>query len=129
MLERAELALWGGVECTVNRVGDAYLDQLRWNGHDERVDDLERFTALGIRTLRYPFLWERIAPDGVERADWRWADERLARLVGIRSDVFDRDQPADRLAARTDELVDEVRLVPHANRFRQSQAPRTRHVR
>jgi dTDP-4-dehydrorhamnose reductase len=31
-------------------------------------------------------IWERIAPDGLERADWSWADERLERLcrLGIR---------------------------------------------
>jgi dTDP-4-dehydrorhamnose reductase len=30
--------------------------------------------------MRYPFLWERIAPDSVDRADWKWADERMERL-------------------------------------------------
>jgi dTDP-4-dehydrorhamnose reductase len=73
------------VECTVNRVGDSYYDQLVRTGHDRREDDLERFAALGLRTLRYPLLWERIAPDGPDRADWRWADRRLAamRRLGI----------------------------------------------
>lgn len=75
-----ELELWGGLEGTVNRVGDHYFTQLDRNGHDTRPDDLDRFTSLGIRALRYPILWERTAPDGLERADWRWADERLARL-------------------------------------------------
>lgn len=80
------LELWGGIECTVNRVGDQYFDQLERNGHDRRLDDLDRIAALGIRTLRYPVLWERIAPDGLEQADWTWADERLHRLqeLGIR---------------------------------------------
>ncbi|MEW5930668.1 MAG: family 1 glycosylhydrolase [Gemmatimonadota bacterium] len=78
--------LWGGVECTVNRVGDRYLDQMERNGHAARADDLERFAALGVRALRYPVLWERVAPDGPERADWSWPDERLGRLreLGIR---------------------------------------------
>lgn len=78
--------VWGGVECTVNRVGDRWLDQLERNGHATRADDLERFAALGIRALRYPVLWERVAPDGVARADWSWPDERLGRLreLGIR---------------------------------------------
>lgn len=78
--------LWGGVECTVNRVGDEFFDQLERNGHASRLDDLDRFAELGIRTLRYPVLWERTAPAGPESADWRWADERLGRLreLGIR---------------------------------------------
>ncbi len=39
-----------------------------------------------MRALRYPVLWERTAPDGLARADWTWADERLGRLreLGIR---------------------------------------------
>ena len=80
------LELWGGVECTVNRVGDRFFDQIARSGHDERLDDLDRFASLGMRTVRYPILWERTAPDGVERADWGWADERLGRLreLGIR---------------------------------------------
>lgn len=72
--------LWGGVECTRNRVGDRWLDQLDRGGHAERIGDLDRFAALGIRTLRYPFLWERIAPDGPEAAQWGWADARMERL-------------------------------------------------
>lgn len=72
--------MWGGIECTHNRVGNRYFDQLDRNGHAERIEDLDRFAALGLRTLRYPVLWERTAPSGVERADWRWPDERLGRL-------------------------------------------------
>jgi dTDP-4-dehydrorhamnose reductase len=74
------LELWGGIECTVNRVGDNYYSQLDRSGHSWRVDDLDRVAALGIRALRYPALWERVAPDRIERADWSWPDERLGRL-------------------------------------------------
>jgi dTDP-4-dehydrorhamnose reductase len=82
----SNLELWGGVECTVNRVGDRYLDQLECNGHATRLEDLDRFAALGIRAIRYPVLWERIAPNGLENVDWSWADERLSYLrdLGIR---------------------------------------------
>jgi dTDP-4-dehydrorhamnose reductase len=66
--------LWGGVECTVHRVGDRYGDQLQRSGHAARVSDIALFAALGFRTLRAPFLWERIAPAGCARADWQWAD-------------------------------------------------------
>lgn len=86
MTTAAPLELWGGLECTVRRVGDRFADQIVRTGHHERPEDLDRFAALGLRTLRYPVLWERTAPDGVERADWRWPDARLARLreSGIR---------------------------------------------
>ncbi|HVF66991.1 MAG TPA: family 1 glycosylhydrolase [Pyrinomonadaceae bacterium] len=72
--------LWGGVECTVNRVGERYFDQLESNGHAGRIEDLELFASLGIKAMRYPVLWERTAPEGLSRADWTWADARLARL-------------------------------------------------
>ncbi|MDI1475913.1 family 1 glycosylhydrolase [Polyangium sp. y55x31] len=80
--ERARaLELWAGVECTVNRVGHGYFDQLRQNGHETRLDDLDRILALGARAVRYPVLWERTAPEGLARADWSWADERLRGLA------------------------------------------------
>ena len=77
------LALWGGLECTVNRVHDNYLDQIERSGHSARPDDLDRFAELGIRTLRYPVLWERTAPRGLSRADWSWPDQRLQRLRSL----------------------------------------------
>ena len=77
------LQLWGGVECTINRVGDAYFSQLEANGHLDRATDLDAFAALGIRTLRQPLLWEQLAPDGPARAEWSWADERLDRLRAL----------------------------------------------
>jgi dTDP-4-dehydrorhamnose reductase len=80
------LELWGGVECTVNRVGETFSDQVRRTGHHDRPEDIALVASTGIRTLRYPVLWERIAPDGLQRADWAWADDRLERLrrLGIR---------------------------------------------
>jgi dTDP-4-dehydrorhamnose reductase len=80
------LEIWGGLECTVNRVGDAYFDQLEQLGHSGRTDDIERFAELGLKTLRYPVLWERTAPNGLNKINWSWADERLGRLreLGIR---------------------------------------------
>ena len=74
------IEVWGGVECTVNRVGDAYFDQLERTGHAHRLADLDLLAGLGLRTLRYPVLWERTAPAGVPSIDWSWADERLTRM-------------------------------------------------
>jgi len=77
---RRPLELWGGLECTVNRVRDDYFHQLDRNGHAERLDDIDRFASLGIRAIRYPVLWERTAPDGIDKADWSWSDARLTAL-------------------------------------------------
>ena len=81
-----DIELWGGVECTVNRTRDGYLDQCCLSGHQGRLSDLDRFAELGLKAIRYPVLWERVAPGGPETADWRWSDERLGRLreLGIR---------------------------------------------
>jgi dTDP-4-dehydrorhamnose reductase len=78
--------LWGGVECTVARVGEAFRDQCLETGHTSRIEDLDRLASLGIRTVRYPLIWETISPDSPDEADWRWHDARLARLreLGIR---------------------------------------------
>ena len=79
------MEVWGGIECTVNRVGDRYFDQIVRTGHDARLDDLARFAELGITAIRYPLLWERMAAESPDRA-FAWADERLGRLreLGIR---------------------------------------------
>ena len=74
------LELWGGHECTVNRVGDHYFDQTRRSGHHERLSDLDLFAGLGVAALRYPVLWERIAPRRPDELDFAWSDQRLGRL-------------------------------------------------
>jgi dTDP-4-dehydrorhamnose reductase len=79
----AGLELWGGVECTVNRVGNTFHDQLERSGHARHPEDLDRFAALGLTVLRYPVLWERLPPQGLDRADWSWTDERLERLRSL----------------------------------------------
>ncbi|MFN3815974.1 family 1 glycosylhydrolase [Brevundimonas sp.] len=79
------LELWGGHECTVNRVGDVWRDQTVLSGHQDRLDDLDLFADLGLKAIRFPVLWERTetAPG---RFDWGWADQRLQRLkdLGLR---------------------------------------------
>ena len=80
------MEIWGGPESTLNRVGAHYWDQVERSGHARRPDDLERFASLGVTALRYPVLWERVAPWSIECADWSWSDERLGRMssLGIR---------------------------------------------
>jgi dTDP-4-dehydrorhamnose reductase len=86
MLVADRLQLWGGVECTIARIGDEFRDQSAETGHRDRPSDLDAIRRLGIKTLRYPVLWESIAPEHPDRHDWSWHDLRLAHLreLGIR---------------------------------------------
>jgi dTDP-4-dehydrorhamnose reductase len=76
------MELWGGIECSLNRVGQRQFDQLARNGHYERGSDLEKIASLGVRTLRYPVLWEHATRNGPDY-DWRFADERLPALRAL----------------------------------------------
>jgi dTDP-4-dehydrorhamnose reductase len=80
------LELWGGVECTVNRVGNSFFNQLERTGHWERESDLDRFAELGLRTLRFPILWETLARAADGPIDWSWSDRHVTRLreLGVR---------------------------------------------
>ena len=62
--------IWGGIECTYNRVNDTYMDQLERAGFYVRTDDLERIAALGIKVLRFPIIWEKHAPNQNMAIDW-----------------------------------------------------------
>ncbi len=71
------LELWGGIECSVVRIGDRWRDQVRETGHHARGErDLDLLASLGLRTLRYPILWERAIRD----AGWAWHDRQIDRL-------------------------------------------------
>jgi dTDP-4-dehydrorhamnose reductase len=72
--------MWGGVECTVVRVGDEYRDQSEETGHSYRRGDIDLIADLGVTTVRYPILWETIAPERPDELDFSWTDERLAML-------------------------------------------------
>lgn len=78
-----DIELWAGAECTVNRVGERWFDQVCRTGHHDREDDMDRLAALGVRRVRFPVLWERVAPHGLARADWSWTDSRLERLRSL----------------------------------------------
>jgi dTDP-4-dehydrorhamnose reductase len=78
-----DLELWGGVECTINRVGDRYFEQLGRTGHLSRLSDFDRFAQLGIKALRHPILWEFHRSHGFEAARWSWANKSLRRLAEL----------------------------------------------
>ncbi|MGI8704469.1 MAG: family 1 glycosylhydrolase [Sphingomicrobium sp.] len=74
------LELWGGVECTVVRVGDDYRNQLVDTGHWCRIEDLDAMAHLGVKAVRYPIVWETVAPQVPSELDFSWHDKRLNRL-------------------------------------------------
>ena len=82
----APLDLWGGVECTVVRIGDEYRNQLLDTGHASRMSDLDAMAELGVKAVRYPILWETVAPEVPTELDFSWYDKRLERLreLGIK---------------------------------------------
>jgi dTDP-4-dehydrorhamnose reductase len=80
--------IWGGVECSIIRLRNRWRDETSETGHAGRLDDLDRIGQLGIRTLRYPLLWESISPDDIETADFSWHDERMPRLKELGVDVI-----------------------------------------
>jgi dTDP-4-dehydrorhamnose reductase len=76
----SRVELWGGVECTVVRVGDEYRDESEETGHTYRKGDIDLIADLGVTTVRYPILWENVAPDRPDDLNFSWTDERLAML-------------------------------------------------
>jgi dTDP-4-dehydrorhamnose reductase len=74
------LELWGGVECSVVRIGDGFRNQLVETGHWSRLSDIDAMAELGIKAVRYPILWETVAPESPGELDFSWHDERLERL-------------------------------------------------
>ena len=69
--------VWGGIECTINRIQDIFRDQLLYSGHYTRHGDIERFSELGIKKLRYPLLWEHHQPAEDKAIDWSWTEKQL----------------------------------------------------
>ena len=74
------LELWGGVECSVVRIGDDYRNQVVDTGHAARLDDIAAIAELGVKAVRYPILWETVAPQSPDELDFSWHDKRLERL-------------------------------------------------
>jgi dTDP-4-dehydrorhamnose reductase len=71
--------IWGGIECTINRVHDHFFDQLEFVGHYGRLSDLDLIASCGIRTLRVPILWEKHQPSLSNEISWDWAEKLLEK--------------------------------------------------
>lgn len=73
--------LWGGLECSFNRVNDLFMDQLSYCGHYKRAEsDIDCFASLGISSIRYPVLWEKHQPSLAIDIDWHWTEKQLTTL-------------------------------------------------
>jgi dTDP-4-dehydrorhamnose reductase len=75
MMSTAPLELWGGVECSVVRIGDEYRNQIIDTGHAARLQDIDAMAELGVKAVRYPILWETVAPESPNELDFSWHDE------------------------------------------------------
>lgn len=79
--------IWGGLECTINRIGNEYRSQLEDCGHLRRENDLDEIAKLGITKLRYPVLWEshqRNSED--EHIHWAPVEKQLNKLRRLHID-------------------------------------------
>ena len=52
---------WRRCRMFVVFIGNEWRDQVQETGHHAREDDLDRIVRLGIKTLRYPVVWEHIS--------------------------------------------------------------------
>lgn len=75
------IEVWGGIECTINRVHEQFFDQLEYSGHYTRECDIDLIGSLGIKMLRYPILWEKHAPKPGMPIDWSFVEKNLKRLL------------------------------------------------
>jgi len=76
-LLNSSLELWGGIECTINRIDDFYHDRLYYSKHYIRENDIEKIADLGIKTIRYPLLWEYHKPEIDQHINWTWVERQL----------------------------------------------------
>jgi dTDP-4-dehydrorhamnose reductase len=71
--------LWGGLECSYNRIADTYADQLDYCGHYRRgILDIQCIAQLGVKALRYPVIWERY--HNPSDLSWSWLTRQLNAL-------------------------------------------------
>lgn len=74
--------IWGGLECTINRIGDNFRDQLTYAQYYERKDLIKTFASLGIKKLRFPVLWEAHQMNSAkEKIDWKRTGQELEKLA------------------------------------------------
>ena len=79
-MQKQGLEIWGGLECTINRVGNDYFNQLDYS---HRETDHIRFAELGIQKIRYPILWESHQPSLHQNISWQKTAAQLGQLRSL----------------------------------------------
>ena len=69
------MEMWAGFECTLNRVGDRYQDQLLPKERHMRTACLRALPGLGITKFRYRVAWEDVS------TPWEWVEEDIQFLT------------------------------------------------
>src|SRR6476620_11694560 len=72
--------VWGGIECSINRVGHEYFDQFQYSGFYKRKELLQQVADLGVTSLRFPILWDKHVSVQNGAIDWSFAEECLSYL-------------------------------------------------
>ena len=80
--------IWGGIECTINRVKNQFFDQLEFAGHYKRPEDIETIASLKIKKIRYPILWEKHQPTLQSEIDWSWSTKQIEKFKEHNIDVI-----------------------------------------
>ncbi|MDX1965437.1 MAG: family 1 glycosylhydrolase [Pirellulales bacterium] len=80
-----DLQMWGGLECTVNRVRNRYFDQLHLSGHRgaQSLQDLELLAGMGLTALRYPVLWEHHGTAGGSLRELPLVERQLEKIKSL----------------------------------------------
>ena len=78
--KQAKPALWGGIECTINRVNNDFLDQLELGGFYEHPEWINAIAALDVKVIRFPVLWEKHQPALDKPIDWKFSERQLDTL-------------------------------------------------
>lgn len=84
MLARNSIDIWGGIECTINRVNNEYFDQCEYSGHYKRDNDIDLIGSLGITMLRYPVLWEKHQAEKDTVINFAFAERNLEKLKALK---------------------------------------------
>lgn len=75
-----KVEIWGGIECSINRVSNSFQDQCLYSGHYTRPNDIGNIAKLGIKKMRYPVLWEKHKPGIATEIDWKFCEKSLNEL-------------------------------------------------